>query len=156
MNDIFEPIILELITCIKDKMAALQLSRPQNHLRLIVLSGGLGSSKYIKTRLTAEFCGYSRLANAPHLKILAAPEPQLAVVKGLVMDRSQALQHGQAIYTGRCSRVSYGILIKQQYDEQKHVGERFVKDPTTGEKWVENQIDWLIKEVSRNPTQQIS
>lgn len=63
------------------------------------------------------------------------------------MDRVQALRRGSGVYTGKCSRVSYGILCRLPYDRIEHRGERVVKDPLDNMEWVEDQIDWFIKEV---------
>jgi hypothetical protein len=63
------------------------------------------------------------------------------------MDRVQALRRGAAVYTGKCSRVSYGVLCRLPYDRIEHRGERVVKDPLDNMEWVEDQIDWFIKEV---------
>jgi hypothetical protein len=70
------------------------------------------------------------------------------VAKGLVIDRVQKLTKGQAVYTGKCCRVSYGVLVRERYDSIRHRGEYVTKDPLDGIKWAEEQIDWLIKEVS--------
>lgn len=75
-------------------------------------------------------------------------ERQLAVAKGLVMDRVQELRSGFKVYTGRCSRASYGVLCRQHYDPIKHRGEKSSTDPFDGQRWAENQIDWLIRKVA--------
>lgn len=86
---------------------------------------------------------HSRFSN---INVLCALEPQLAVAKGLVMDRTQALSRGVAVYTGRCSRVSYGVLTRLPYDKVNHRGARVTKDPLDGKLYAEDQIEWLIKE----------
>lgn len=144
-----------LIKNIHKKIESLAHSHPYQDLRYIVLSGGLGSSKYIKKRLVDEFsANTSRRAN--RVEILVAPEPQLAVVKGLVMDRAQSLDQDVTVWAGRCCRVSYGVVCKVRYDSKQHAGETISRDSTTGTLWVEGQIDWFIKEVSRSLTVSIS
>lgn len=64
------------------------------------------------------------------------------------MDRVQALRRGVGVYTGKCSRVSYGVLCRLPYDRIEHRGERVVKDHLDGKEWAEDQIDWLIMEVT--------
>jgi hypothetical protein len=150
LRQIFEPLVQDLIKTINSQMSSLPLLHSSNQIRYIVLSGGLGSSKYIERRLRDEYCtGISRPRNANNLEILTAAEPQLAVVKGLVMDRSQALHRGVVVYTGKCCRVSYGAICRLPYDSKLHYGESTIRDQFTKELWVEDQIDWLIREVRR-------
>ena len=147
LRQIFEPLVQDLINTINSQMSSLHSS---NQIRYIVLSGGLGSSKYIERSLRHEYCtGISGQRNANNLEILTAAEPQLAVVKGLVMDRSQALHRGVVVYTGKCCRVSYGAICRLPYDSRLHYGEPTIRDQFTKELWVEDQIDWLIREVRR-------
>lgn len=51
------------------------------------------------------------------------------------------------MYSERCARNSYGVLCRELYDEKKHTGEDVTKDHRDKKKWVECQIDWLIKKV---------
>lgn len=147
LRQIFEPLVQDLIKTINSQMSSLHSS---NQIRYIVLSGGLGSSKYIERSLRDEYCtSFSRPRNTNNLEILTAAEPQLAVVKGLVMDRSQALHRGVVVYTGKCCRVSYGAICRLPYDSKLHYGEPTIRDQFTKELWVEDQIDWLIREVRR-------
>ena len=122
---------------ISHQMLELTRERPLDSVKYLVLSGGLGSSRYVQRRLKARFT---------NLEVLCAPDPQLAVAKGLVMDRIQTLSKGMAIYTGKCCRVSYGVLCRQPYDKIAHRGERVTKDSIDGLVWAEDQIDWLVKE----------
>ena len=74
---------------------------------------------------------------------------QLAVVQGLVMDRIQAIGSQIQVFQERCSRLSYGIRCREEHDPQKlhHLGKRVTVDPRDNKRYVENQIDWLIKQV---------
>jgi hypothetical protein len=62
---------------------------------MLVLSGGLGGSQYVKTKIESLFAAKPH-QNAPGLSILKSQEPRLAVVKGLVLDRRQKLISGTA------------------------------------------------------------
>lgn len=73
---------------------------------------------------------------------------QLAVVHGLVLARIQANKGGPEIYSQRCCPISYGILCRQLYDPQIHRDEDLVKDPFSKGHWAENQITWIIRQVS--------
>lgn len=73
---------------------------------------------------------------------------QLSVVKGMVMDRIQALSRGTVVYKERCCRQSYGVVSREPYDEVRHRGEIVVVDPLDKKRWAEGQIHWLIKKVN--------
>lgn len=149
MQNIFDKIATALIKSIKEQIDNLERSTPHRELQYIILSGGLGSSNYIKQRVIEELYNTpSRFADRDPVRVLVAPDPQLAVAKGLVMDRSQTLGHDVTVLAGRCCRVSYGVICRYPYDSEEHVGEPTVRDPITGVLWVEDQIEWIIKEVS--------
>lgn len=116
----------------------------------VILSGGLGSSPYVQDRLRWQF-NEQTTANIPAaigLNILAAEEPQLAVVHGLVLDQAQQVSQTLNPITSRFARVSYGIVVNQRYDPKNHQGVTPTKDPRDGKKWVVDRIEWLIRQVS--------
>jgi len=82
------------------------------------------------------------------LNILAAEEPQLAVVHGLVLDQAQQVSQTLNPITSRFARVSYGIVVNQRYDPKTHQGVTSTKDPRDGKKWVVDRVEWLIRQVS--------
>lgn len=68
------------------------------------------------------------------------------------MDRIQTIGRGSMIFKERCCRVSYGVRCREEYQPDKnkaHVGQKVVLDPRDGKLYVENQIDWFVKQVSR-------
>ena len=67
------------------------------------------------------------------------------------MDRVQTLKSGNVVFKERCCRLSYGVLCMEEYDPNKpsHIGQRVKPDPRDGKKYVEEQIDWFVKQVSR-------
>ncbi|XDG00407.1 hypothetical protein ABKA04_000022 [Annulohypoxylon sp. FPYF3050] len=67
---------------------------------------------------------------AHQVKVLQAPDPQLVVVKGLLLDRLQKLDSGLA-------PVIYNPAI--------HLDEEIKTDAYDGEQYAMSQIDWLIK-----------
>lgn len=116
----------------------------------MVLSGGLGSSAYVRDRLSREMTIYPH-QGAPQLKILQAPDPQLVVVKGLLLDRLQKLESGFIpVLINRRARASYGTVCKTKYNPAIHEGEVVRKDPFDGEMYAMDQIDWIIKKVSNS------
>ena len=83
---------------------------------------------------------------------MKAENSQLAVVQGLVLERSQVTSLGAMVFKERCCRLSYGVLCREEYDPNEnptHIGQRVLKSPLDGKYWVEGQIDWLLKQVCR-------
>jgi hypothetical protein len=74
---------------------------------------------------------------------------QLAVCHGLVINRIQELKTKVSVYTERCCRNSYGILVRQLYDPMLHQGEDICHDGRDKQKWAENQIHWLVQKVGQ-------
>lgn len=140
LQQIFDDQLAYMCNTMDQKLNALTNQNP-DPVQYLILSGGLGSSKYIQSRLRSYYA-----TRYPNMAILCAPEPQLAVAKGLVMDRVQALRTGSGVYTGKFCRVSYGVLCRVPYDKVAHRGERVVHDALDKIQWAEDQIDWLIKE----------
>lgn len=115
--------------------------------KFLILSGGLGSSAYVRD------CLQQDLETNPHpsatqIKIISAADPQLVVVRGLLLDRLQKLDSGRKpVLATRKARASYGIMCKMKYNPEIHFQEELKKDPLDGELYAMSQIDWLIKKV---------
>ena len=114
-----------------------------------MLSGGLGHSPYVQQHLRARYATGGGHYNAQTLQVRIAPDPQLAVCKGIVADRVRKLKAGKAVLRSRCCRASYGTLHKEEYDQSKphHVGRPITVDPLNGKSYVTRSIDWFIKQV---------
>lgn len=80
-----------------------------------------------------------------------APDPQLAVCKGLVGDHVRSLKAGKPVLKWRCCRASYGTICKEIYDKDNpmHVGRQTEKDPMNGKVYVTQSIAWFIKKVCK-------
>lgn len=82
------------------------------------------------------------------MSIIRCKFPQLAVVKGLVVDRRQKLESGTALLTYRVARRSYGILCREPWNPNIHIDEDVVMDSFIPDlRWANNQIDWIIRKV---------
>jgi hypothetical protein len=82
------------------------------------------------------------------MSIIRCKFPQLAVVKGLVVDKRQKLECGTSLLTFRVARRSYGIVCREAWDPNIHLGEEVAMDAyIPGKRWANNQIDWIIKKV---------
>ncbi|KAI3327427.1 hypothetical protein F4824DRAFT_484919, partial [Ustulina deusta] len=84
----------------------------------------------------------------PRVVVAEADEPQLAVVKGLVLDRKQREKFGKAALTVRKARASYGVVTSVRYHEKAHSGLRWAISELDGHRWVDNQISWVIRKQS--------
>jgi hypothetical protein len=130
---------------------------------MLVLSGGLGGSQYVKAELEKHYFA-NRPPHSPNMLIVKSNEPRLAVVKGLVIDRRQKLVSGAATLQTRMyvysnspmgythsrhrARASYGVLCREPYDPDIHIGAKTEPDPFNKKlKWALMQIDWLVKKV---------
>lgn len=115
--------------------------------KFLILSGGLGSSAYVRERLQEDLLANPH-PNATHIKIISAADPQLVVVKGLLLDRLQKLDSGsKPVLVTRKARASYGMVCKTKYNPNIHFQEELKKDPLDGHTYAMSQIDWLIKKV---------
>ncbi|PWY64726.1 hypothetical protein BO94DRAFT_505015 [Aspergillus sclerotioniger CBS 115572] len=116
---------------------------PNDRITYLVLSGGLGSSPYVRKCLYERYSPGS-CPETEKMQVLTADEPQLVVVHGLVMDRIQQLKRGVVTFGSRCAPVSYGIICNKLYSREIHVGERVQLDPRDNRMYVLDQIDWLV------------
>jgi hypothetical protein len=82
--------------------------------------------------------------------LMKCSNSQLAVVHGLVMDRAQEIEKGVTPIKQRCARVSYGLVVNQRYSPHKHIGEKIMRDPRDRKRWAIGQVEWLIRQVSKD------
>ena len=66
------------------------------------------------------------------------------------MDRVQTLKSGNVVFKERCCRLSYGVLCMEEYDPNNpsHAGQTVKPDLRDGKRYVEEQIDWFVKQAS--------
>ncbi|KAK6084673.1 Hsp70 family chaperone [Seiridium cupressi] len=144
---LFDPHIESILRKIQEQLSWMQkndVNRPVGHM---ILSGGLGSSKYVRDRLQHELMVLSH-PYAHQVKIIQAPDPQLVVVKGLLLDRLQKLDSGDApVIVSRIARASYGMGCKAQYDSNIHFGQIVKKDAYDGKLYAMGQLEWLIRKM---------
>lgn len=118
----------------------------------MVLSGGLGSSPYVKKKLDERYCKERRYSNAAGMKIIRAETPQLVVAKGLVTDhlRNRGKDNSKpSVLQNWISPRSYGVLCVKPWDPYIHLEQdKDRPDEFTGKVYAKNQIEWFIKKVS--------
>lgn len=115
----------------------------------LVLSGGLGHSPYVQASLKSHYNLGGSHSNARGMQIRPAPDPQLAVCKGIVADRVYKLTAGSSILKSRCCRASYGTLCRELYDKHNrhHIGRSTTTDEVTQKLYVTQSVTWFIKKV---------
>ncbi|KAI1811330.1 hypothetical protein GGS20DRAFT_563476 [Poronia punctata] len=145
MQRLFDPHARAILQKIREQLDWMQARGIDRQIRYLILSGGLGSSAYVRNWLQAE------LSINPHpyarqVKIVQAPDPQLVVVRGLLLDRLQSLEATLApVIVGRIARASYGIVCKRKYNPEIDTDEEVRKDAYDGVLYVMGQIEWIIK-----------
>ena len=103
----------------------------------------------MQDRLRARYLNGGGHPNATAIQVRVAPDPQLAVCKGLVGDRLRKLKAGKPVLKWRCCRASYGTICKEIYskDNPLHIGRPTTKDPMNSKLYVTQSIAWFIKKV---------
>lgn len=117
----------------------------------MILSGGLGSSAYVRDKLQQQLIAYPHL-NAMRVSVVPCHDPQLVVVRGLLLDHQQRMDTGNVpVLVARIARSSYGIIVREMYSPATHFDEEVVQDQwDSKKKWAINQIQWVIKKVSKH------
>ncbi|KAL4898880.1 hypothetical protein BDW74DRAFT_126341 [Aspergillus multicolor] len=142
----FDVKVMEMCSLLDGQIQMMNDKYPRNRISYLVLSGGFGSSHYVRECLHQRYA-LPRVAKQPNvlgLQVLLVEEPQLAVVHGLVLDRMQQLKKGVVMFGSRCSPVSYGIICDLIYDPEKHLGEPVRRDPRDDNLYAIDQVEWLI------------
>ncbi|KAL8705963.1 MAG: hypothetical protein Q9201_000957 [Fulgogasparrea decipioides] len=149
LQRLFDKQIQKLVTLIDSQLQTMQSKRPGQQVNHLILAGGLGHSHYVQDRLRTRFVNGGSHPNATNIQVRVAPDPQLAVCKGLVGDRLRRLKVGKSVLKWRCCRASYGTICKELYnkDNPQHVGRPTMKDPQNGKLYVMESIAWFIKKV---------
>ncbi|ORY68543.1 Hsp70 family chaperone [Pseudomassariella vexata] len=145
IQSLFDPHVESIMRKIQEQLDWMQINGNNRSLTHMILSGGLGSSRYIRDRIQHELMIHP-YPYAQQVKILQAPDPQLVVVKGLLLDRLQKLYSGSTpVIVSRIARASYGFICKAKYNPDIHFNDVVKKDPFDGEKYAMGQLDWLIR-----------
>ncbi|OTB11872.1 hypothetical protein K445DRAFT_26131 [Daldinia sp. EC12] len=145
MQALFDPHVEGITRKIHEQLEWMLANGVDRPISYMILSGGLGSSKYIRDRIQHEMM-ISLYPHAHQVKVLQAPDPQLVVVKGLLLDRLQNLESGLApVIVSRVARASYGLVCKTKYNPEIHLDEDIKTDCYDGEKYAMGQIDWIIR-----------
>ncbi|OCK79537.1 hypothetical protein K432DRAFT_426449 [Lepidopterella palustris CBS 459.81] len=149
LQKMFDRQIGKLFRLIDSQLSSLYRKFPDEQVAHIVLSGGLGNSAYVQQQLRARYSNSvsAKLPNASTLQVRIAPDPQLAVCKGIVADRVRKLLTNKAVLGWRCCRASYGTICKVLYNKKnpEHFGKSTIKDPLNNKLYITQAIAWFIK-----------
>jgi len=103
----------------------------------------------VQEQLRARYATGGGHQNARNIQVRIAPDPQLAVCKGVVADRIRKLRAGTSVLSYRCCRASYGTICKELYnkDNPQHAGRATILDSMNGKPYVTQSIAWFIIKV---------
>ncbi|KAF2827017.1 hypothetical protein CC86DRAFT_350249 [Ophiobolus disseminans] len=146
LQQLFDKQIAKLFKLIDSQLQSLFQKLPNAQVSHLVLSGGLGNSVYVQSQLRKHYAG-TTIPNAQSISVRIAPDPQLAVCKGLVSDRVRKLLTSRSVLGWRCCRASYGTLCKIAYDKKNpdHEGKELVRDPLNGKLYIVQSIAWFVR-----------
>ncbi|KAK3994857.1 hypothetical protein QBC44DRAFT_35101 [Cladorrhinum sp. PSN332] len=147
IQSLFDPQVEGIVKRIVEELDWLRDQGHPQHVQHMVLSGGLGSSAYVRERLQQRFLSFPH-PNASNVAVIPCNDPQLVVVRGLLLDRQQKWQTGgvASVLATRIARASYGVVVQEIYSPAHHFNEDIVTDPfDSSQKWAVNQIQWLIR-----------
>ncbi|KAM3566714.1 hypothetical protein ARSEF4850_000365 [Beauveria asiatica] len=114
--------------------------------KFVILSGGLGSSAYVRQSIQQQLVSFPH-PNATNAVVVPCQDPQLVVVRGLLLDHQQRMETGNlSVLATRVARASYGIVIREAYSPAKHFDEEVIRDQFDPRKrWAVNQVQWMIR-----------
>ncbi|TWU71809.1 hypothetical protein ED733_000949 [Metarhizium rileyi] len=117
-----------------------------DQVEFVILSGGLGSSAYVRQSIQQHLINFPH-PNASQAVVVPCQDPQLVVVRGLLLDHQQKVETGQlSVLATRVARASYGVKVRQVYSPAEHFDEQVVRDPFDSKRlWAVNQIQWIIR-----------
>ncbi|KAL8837217.1 MAG: hypothetical protein Q9176_005848 [Flavoplaca citrina] len=144
---LFDKQVQKLVGLIDAQLQNMQRKHPGQQVNHLILAGGLGHSPYVQDRLRSQYLKGGGHFNATNIQVRVAPDPQLAVCKGLVGDRLRRLQVGKPVLNYRCCRSSYGTICKELYNTNnpRHKNRSMYKDPMNGKLYVTQSIAWFVR-----------
>ncbi|KAL6718179.1 hypothetical protein ACLMJK_004267 [Lecanora helva] len=148
LRAIFDVHIAKILHLTDTQIDWVTQNKGANQISHFVLSGGLGSSPYVKDRIRSHYTtgpGSEKPA-VQNMEVRKVLEPQLAVTQGIVMDKAHVISLGDEIIKERCCRNSYGVVAAEKYVPgiKKHLDQPVRRDARDGCNWVDDQIQWFI------------
>ncbi|KAL2684520.1 hypothetical protein Neosp_005598 [[Neocosmospora] mangrovei] len=150
IQSLFDPHIEHIMAKIREQLNWMVQNGRSEQVTYMVLSGGLGSSKYVQQRIREYFSQFTH-PNARQVRVIASKDPQTTVVKGLLQDYKQKMETGNMpVLATYIARASYGVVVREPYSPDRHIGEQLEQDRfDTNQTWAINQIEWVIRKFIR-------
>jgi hypothetical protein len=148
LRALFDSQISQLFRLIDDQLTSFQRTNPNTKIAHLLLSGGLGNSAYVQSKLKQRYAFVmSPFSSAWNMQASVVPQPQLAVCRGIVQDRVRKLMSGTGVLGWRRARASYGTICKIEYNprNQSHIGRQTQRDQYNGKLYLYNAIVWFIE-----------
>lgn len=141
LQSLFDTQITRLFGLIDSQMESFDRKFPSDSIAHLVLSGGLGNSAYVQHKMKQRYAMNVHTS----LQVHVAPEPQLAVCKGIVVDWL-CTKKNQPVLEWRCCRSSYGTECKVLYNPNnpEHIGQPTHTDPLNQKRYITKAIAWFV------------
>jgi hypothetical protein len=128
------------------------LSERERKVDFMILSGGLGSSKYVMDKIQRRYCSTQSNSRYHGMELLQAAQPQTVVCQGLVIDEMSTIHNKTKPLQNWISHRSYGIVGIKEFDRKIHLERDRIRGDDvldrTGNSYVDNQITWVVDKVS--------
>uniref|UniRef100_A0A0B7KIY5 Hsp70 family chaperone n=1 Tax=Bionectria ochroleuca TaxID=29856 RepID=A0A0B7KIY5_BIOOC len=147
IQSLFDAQIDGMMRRIREQLDWISEAGLQEQVEYLILAGGLGSSAYIREEIQRQLA-LQQHPNAGAVVIVPCQEPQLVVVRGLLLEQQQKIATGSpaGVLTSRIARASYGVVIKVPFSATYHDEEDASPDPYDPRQiWALRQIQWLIR-----------
>ncbi|KIW85159.1 hypothetical protein Z517_00549 [Fonsecaea pedrosoi CBS 271.37] len=133
----FESVLPEILSLIDEQDMALEEKGLKEHLKGILLVGGLGSSRFVQSRIEQSY------PRSEGVKVWRGRSSWTSVVEGAVRCLFMSLGNIQTINT-RLSRWNYGIPYNVRFDPALHRQEDmfYCEDERCAKA---KQIEWLVR-----------
>ncbi|KGQ09613.1 hypothetical protein BBAD15_g5053 [Beauveria bassiana D1-5] len=139
--------ISDQVACCMNLLPFLRYSSTNNRFKkFVILSGGLGSSAYVRQSIQQHLVSFPH-PNATNAVVVPCQDPQLVVVRGLLLDHQQRMEtENLSVLATRVARASYGIVMREAYSPAKHFDEEVIRDRfDPRQRWAVNQVKWMIR-----------
>ncbi|RKK94122.1 hypothetical protein BFJ68_g15279 [Fusarium oxysporum] len=130
VQEIFEPLIADIVRLVKEQVQSAMLERPNKPVKGIFLVGGFGASQYLRIRLEE---------SNPDIQVIQPEDAWAAIVKGAALSR---LSHTNVI-SAKATR-HYGVRSWCTYEPMTDKGQPTIIDGIDGEVRT-LRMDWYIR-----------
>ncbi|KAM0195521.1 hypothetical protein ACHAPA_003013 [Fusarium lateritium] len=146
IQTLFDVHIEAIMSRIRKRLDWLTEEGLRDQVEYVILSGGLGSSAYVREALQEHLTKLQH-PNARSIVVIPSQDPQLIVARGVLENKRQKIESGnKSVMSSWIARASYGVIVQEVYMPARHFDADVRDDPwDPSVKWATNQIQWLIK-----------